>query len=95
MELDVFTSGFTYGSLDRPYDRRLWCSVDRLSINIWRHIFIGIFSSGPSTKPSISSICQHMERMFDDMEKHPEDSRNNWEMDCESSLCNSSQLADK
>ena len=28
-----------------------------------------------------------MERMFDDMEKHPEDSRNNWEMDCESYLC--------
>jgi hypothetical protein len=29
------------------------------------------------TKPSIAGICQHMERMFDDMEKHPEDSRNN------------------
>ena len=23
-----------------------------------------------------------MERMFDDMEKHPKDSRNNWEIDC-------------
>ena len=29
-----------------------------------------------------------MERMFDDMEKHPEDSRNNREMDCESFLWN-------
>ena len=28
--------------------------------------------------------CQHMERMFDDMGKHPKDSRNNREMDCES-----------
>ena len=28
--------------------------------------------------------CQHMERMFDAMEKHPKDSRNNREMDCES-----------
>ena len=27
-----------------------------------------------------------MERMFDDMEKYPEDPRNNREMDCESSL---------
>ena len=36
-----------------------------------------------------------MERMFDDMEKHPEDSRNNREMDCESSLCNPSRLTDK
>ena len=24
-----------------------------------------------------------MDRMFDDMEKHPEDFRNNWELDCE------------
>ena len=32
-----------------------------------------------------------MERMFDDMEKHPEDLRNNRELDCEFVLWNHSR----
>jgi hypothetical protein len=34
----------------------------------------------------MAGICQYMEMTFDDMEKHPKDSRNIWEMDCESYL---------
>ena len=32
-----------------------------------------------------------MDRMFDDMEKHPEDFRNNLELDCEFVLWNHSR----